>query len=278
MLMRIWICLALVCLSKTSLAQLPDSLSHADGLSHAMLERTRFNDFLELLILTPRTRLRLSDEELSKVKDTVKARRKSYEEVLAKLNPAWKDASPSEREGLSQELVAQDQIFVEQQLEALNEALSPTTLNAIFKSFLHLDNPKMLFDPVVVTHLGLTPAEVRNMRARLDEAREYALYESLQKRDTVDLQTGSISRAEPVDTNREYQLRRESAWAELPASKLVKCFRITGMIGENDELADVMVYWTDRAEYLYAAVPAIALSWDLRKKNESSEQVAAANN
>lgn len=261
MLVRVGLFIALVCLPKIPFAQSDDVSAHADGLSQAMRERIRFNDFLGFLFPPFTQGLTLSAEELSKLKDAALVRRESYEAVLAKLNPKWKDASESEREKLIQELVAQDQVFVEQQLKSLSESLPPATLNSLFRRFIRL-NTAQLFDPVVVEHLALTPAEVRNMRARLDEARQFI--------ESVKWRTGSNSDYLQTDLNREYQLLRERVWAELPAHKLAHCFRIMGMIGEKDELADAMIYWTDRAEYLYSEVPAIANSWDLRKRQESS--------
>lgn len=261
MLMRVGLFIALICLPMVPLAQSADASAHAEGLSQAMRERIRFNDFLGFLFPPFTQGLTLSAEELSKVKDTALERRKSYEAVLAKLNPEWKDASESEREKLIQELVAQDQVFVEQQLKALNESLPPATLNGLFRKFIRL-NTAQLFDPVVVEHLALTPAEIRNMRARMDEAQKFI--------ESVKWRTGLTSDPLPADPNREYHLLCERVWAELPAHKLVNCFRVMGMIGEEDELADAMIYWTDRAEYLYSEVPAIANSWDLRKRSESS--------
>lgn len=256
---RVWVFISLICFANISQAQLPDPLTHVDGLSLVMLERIRFNDFLVTLPPTFAREFRLSAEQVLKVKELALARRSSYQDVLAKLNPDWKDASKSERAELIQELASKDQVSIEQQLDTLDELLPPGAKNGLFKEFMRSGNPEMLFDPLVVEHLGLTQVEVSNMRAKNDEARKFL--ESSRRR------FGFTSKPLPPDADKEFRRLRERIWAELPAQKLVKCFRIMGMIGENDELEEILTYFPDRSEYLISEVPTIKDS--LEQKRES---------
>ncbi len=241
-------------------AQAPGALTHQEGLSLVMLDRIRFNDFLGTLPPAFARERKLSPEQMTKIKESGIERRNSYLQVLASLKPKWNNAGKTERRELLDELLKKDHEFVVMQLDTLGELLIPAELNGLFKEFLRSGNPSMLFDPVIVEHLQLTSTEVGRMQMRLEESRNFL--------DQHRKQNGNFTGPLPSDPDKEFRSIRERIWSELPPDKLVKCFRLMGMIGDNDELKDMLVYYPDRAEYLLAEVPAIAESWNKHKQKQ----------
>ena len=235
-----------------------------DNPLYLVSDRLAFNDFLMNMPLPWVVQGRLSPEQINELRKLATGRAASLRKSIDEIGKEWAILSTQDRSAELARIEKEDEQSLKEMVKTLDELLSPSQKQTLAKMYMtNHGGQYSCADPILRNWVGLTEQEARQIRTRYEISSQFTVSK------LKELNLSPLSRL-PADVEAEFIRLQVLAWEGIDRDKMKRILVYSGLLQEEENLADYVERFPEVGEIMIKHLPVFAES--VQNKRDSAEK------